>query len=457
MLNYPEDFVRYLTEAAGKEMAERALSSEGEGVVSSIRINPDKAVPGLPYEMTPVPWSRNGFILGQRPVFTLDPVFHAGAYYVQDSSSMFVGHAFSSLVDMCGMGDRPLKVLDLCAAPGGKTTDIASRMPSGSVLVANEVMKQRASVLKENVALWGNPDIIVTNSDPKDFGDRLPDFFDVIVVDAPCSGEGMFRKDESALAQWSTDNVELCSSRQKRILADVWPSLKEGGLLIYSTCTFNRYENSGNVKWMSDVLGADIISVDSPEALASGAFRDESGGWTFLWGIVPGEGQYCSAVRKKGESVPDLLPQSRRKTTGKVPESLSGLFRDMSGLSLTMLPSGMLKASTVQTESVSASLEKRIRIVSSGLAAGFVKGKDFVPDADLSLSLLFSGDAFPVLEVDRQDALKFLAREPISADGMPRGILTVSYLGLPLGFVKNIGSRVNTLHPAGRRIRMDIR
>ena len=236
-------FVKYLEDAAGLEKASVALASISSPGKTSIRSNPLKpcSMAVLGGHASAVPWAECGLFLEGRPVFTLDPCFHAGAYYVQDSSSMFVGHVFSEAVKIAG--GQGIKILDLCAAPGGKTTDIASRMPSGSVLVANEVVRQRASVLKDNVKTWGHPDVIVTSSDPSDFGRKMKDYFDIILVDAPCSGEGMFRKDRLALEQWSEDAVALCSARQKRILADVWPSLKPGGMLIYSTCTFARDED----------------------------------------------------------------------------------------------------------------------------------------------------------------------------------------------------------------------
>lgn len=448
-------FVKYLEDAAGLEKASVALASISSPGKTSIRSNPLKpcSMAVLGGHASAVPWAECGLFLEGRPVFTLDPCFHAGAYYVQDSSSMFVGHVFSEAVKITG--GQGIKILDLCAAPGGKTTDIASRMPSGSVLVANEVVRQRASVLKDNVETWGHPDVIVTSSDPSDFGRRMKDYFDIILVDAPCSGEGMFRKDRLALEQWSEDAVALCSARQKRILADVWPSLKPGGMLIYSTCTFNRHENGNNVKWMSETLGAEIMEIDSPEAEAAGAFRDDIGGLLFVYGMVPGEGQYCALVRKTGDCVQER-GNVKRHGLSSLPESLGRLFdREMYLLQDKRSPESVIAASKYVATAAS-SLAGAVKIVSAGIRAGVFKGKDFVPDPALALSSAFDRTSYPVADIDRGAALKFLARESFFIGNMPKGYVVICHDGLPLGFVKNIGNRMNNLHPPGRRIRMDI-
>ena len=230
-----EEFKKYLTEAIGEERALVAFAAFDEPASVSVRMNPFKPCPE-PEDGRPVKWNRHGRVLGHRPVFTLDPHFHGGAYYVQDSSSMFVGHLFREMLSCVRMpADRPVRVLDLCAAPGGKSTDIAASLREvfgdRFILVTNEVMKQRVGILADNMALWGDPNVVVTSDDPAAFG-KLPGFFDIVVADVPCSGEGMFRKDEEAQKQWSEDNVALCEARQRRIVADVWPSLRQGGLFI---------------------------------------------------------------------------------------------------------------------------------------------------------------------------------------------------------------------------------
>ena len=267
---FPADFINDLRDSLGTERADRivaALSSEPE---VSVRVNPFKlSLNALrehfgPLAGDPVPWAADeAFYLTERPSFTLDPLFHAGAYYVQEASSMYVGVLFegakAALLDGAGRASG-LRVLDLCAAPGGKTTQLLSHLDAASMLVANEVVPSRATILAENVARWGCSNVAVTSSDPAAFG-PLRGFFDIAVVDAPCSGEGMFRKDERAVAEWSPANVQLCAARQRRILADFWPSLVAGGFLIYSTCTFNRQEDEDNVDWICRELGAGCLDM----------------------------------------------------------------------------------------------------------------------------------------------------------------------------------------------------
>ena len=376
----------------------------------SIRLNPFKqpasALPILEGS-SPVPWSPWGRILRERPVFTLHPLFHAGCYYVQDSSAMYVGHVFRKHLDFEG----PVRVLDLCAAPGGKTTDLAAslreRFGNDFLLVSNEVMRQRAGVLDDNVARWGDPNVVVTSVDPAAFA-RMGEFFDVIVADVPCSGEGMFRKDPRAEAEWSPETVQLCASRQRRILADVWPALKKDGMLIYSTCTYEQCENDDNLEWAARELGGEIFAPE--DEFPEYGVRLTACGNLLKAGEVPGEGQWVGALRKTsgGDSRP--------------------------GIPLSAL-----------------------RPIRSGVRKGELKGKDFVPDADWALSLEFDRGAFPLVEVDKPTALHFLHKDSLALPDAPLGYLALTYRGVPLGFVKNIGRRCNSLLPAGRRILMDIK
>ena len=451
-------FRKYLEEAIGSDNALVAFSAFESPASTSVRYNPFKK--GHCPEGRPVAWNRWGRILPERPQFTLDPHFHAGAYYVQDSSSMFVGYAFRKLLEgIERSAARPLRVLDLCAAPGGKTTDLAASLREvfgdGFVLVANEVMKARAGVLADNVALWGDPNVIVTSDDPRAFA-ALPGFFDIIVADVPCSGEGMFRKDEEAQRQWSVDNVALCEARQRRIIADVWPALRKDGVLVYSTCTFNRYENDGNVQWISSELGADCIFTDDVLTVGGGVIKTDLG-YNLVPGHVEGEGQYCSAVRKSSEvEFADLRskPSRQAKVTAVSSVEASGLVSvDVA----CRLRGDTLIAVPKSVSSELAMLEQTLHIIAAGCAVGILKGKVLVPDADLALSLIFDRTAFPEAEVDRDKALAYLHRDAITLPDAPRGYVTIVYEGLPLGFVKNLGNRCNSLLPQSRRIRMNIK
>lgn len=375
----------------------------------SIRLNPFKT-PSSPLSLLEgaqaVPWNKYGYMLPQRPVFTLHPLFHAGCYYVQDSSAMYVGHIFRKNLQQ---GAKGLRVLDLCAAPGGKTTDLAASLRevcgNDFLLVSNEVMKARVGVLANNVAIWGDPNVAVTSADPAAFA-ALSGFFDIIVADVPCSGEGMFRKDPRAVQEWSEDAVQLCAARQKRILADVWPALKQGGLLVYSTCTYEDAENDSNLEWAARELGGDIIAPEN-EFAAEGVQLTRCGNLLKV-GEVSGEGQWVGALRKTAEC--------------------SG-----------------------RTGSLDALRPRRF-----GLSKGQMKGKDLVPDPDYALGIGFDRNSYPLFEVDRSTALHFLHRDSLNLVGAPLGYIVLTYKGIPLGFVKNIGSRCNNLHPAGRRILMNV-
>ena len=395
----------------------------------SIRLNPFKGLDGP--AGTPVPWSPYGRILSERPVFTLDPLFHAGCYYVQDSSAMYVGHLFRKLLQMAdevggrgpaqpdvfggrsprSEGMSAIRVLDLCAAPGGKTTDLAASLRElcgdDFLLVANEVMKARVGVLDDNVARWGDPNVVVTSVDPAAFA-QLRGYFDIIVADVPCSGEGMFRKDPRAREEWSPAVVDLCAARQKRILADVWPSLREGGWLLYSTCTYEAAENDENLAWAAAELGGEILE---PEAeFEEFGVRRTPHGHLLEAGVVPGEGQWAGALRKTA-----LQPAAKKA--------------DLS-LLRPLRPGGVRK--------------------------GEMKGKDFVPDADYALSIVFDRNDYRCVDVDRQTALRFLHRDALVLPQAAPGYHAVTYLGHPLGFVKNIGNRCNNLLPKDRRILMNV-
>lgn len=451
-----ESFRKYLEEAIGSDNALVAFSAFESPASVSVRRNPFKG--GSCPEGRQVPWCVHGRILPERPQFTLDPHFHAGAYYVQDSSSMFVGHAFRHLIKgLNAPSGRPVRVLDLCAAPGGKTTDLASSLREafgdGFILVSNEVMKARAGVLAGNVAIWGDPNVVVTSDDPSAFA-ALPGFFDVIVADVPCSGEGMFRKDEEARRQWSEDNVALCEARQRRIMADVWPSLAKGGIAVYSTCTFNRYENDGNVEWISEELGADVLFRDNVLDSVGGVIKTRMG-YSLVPGHVEGEGQYCAALRKTSGSEWHEMPGKAMRQVKAVPFSKGQKMpfdREtdvrMKGDTVTAVPS-VLSADL-------ALLESRLHVIAAGCAVGVMKGGTLVPDADLALSIMLDPEAYPYAEVDKKTALAFLHRDAIVLPDAPKGYVLVKYAGLPLGFVKNLGNRCNNLHPQSRRIRMDI-
>ncbi len=433
-----------LTRAIGGGRAGVAVAAFHEPASVSVRINPFKVDEPETFarnhfgeDVQRVPWSPCGFMLGERPGFTLDPLFHCGCYYVQDSSAMVVGSIFRDLLPCYGDCSRPLRVLDLCAAPGGKSTDLAASLRmefgDGFILVSNEVMRSRASVLADNMALWGDPNVVVTSVDPKAFA-ALKGFFDIIVADVPCSGEGMFRKDAKAVEDWSEDAVSLCSARQKRIIADVWPSLRRGGTLLYSTCTFEDAENDAMMEWTAGELGGDVHEYDYQSL--EGVIPTRTGG-LLVPGFVKGEGQFVSALVKNTGA-------SDFRLSGKPSAGAAGRRK---GDLLVHIPESIVREV--------AALE-RLRPVQAGVAKGQLKGRDFVPSADWALSLAFPEESYPVAELDRVTALKFLHRDSIFLKDAPKGFVSVCFEGHPLGFVKNLGSRCNNLHPQGRKIKMDV-
>ena len=317
----PQEFRDYACRLLGQERYDCFARALAEPPSVSVRLNPFKAIHaglspgGLHGADGSVPWaSGEGCYLQGRPSFTADPLFHAGAYYVQEASSMFLGQALRQHVS------GPAVVLDLCAAPGGKSTHIRSLLPEGSLLVSNEPVKARAQVLLENMTKWGHPDVAVTNAYPQDFA-RLPSFFDVLVADVPCSGEGMFRKEEAAVEGWSMDNVLMCRDRQRAILRDVWPALKPGGLLVYSTCTLNAYEDEENVAWVAAELGAEVLGVEvAPQwGVVGNLLPPDAAGsfpaYHFIPGFTRGEGFFLAVLRKSADASSYSMGASGRSST----------------------------------------------------------------------------------------------------------------------------------------------
>ena len=313
------DFTNRTEALFGKELYARFAQALDVEPVVSIRHNMKKYT--AERDAVAVPWATQGYYLPERPLFTADPLFHAGCYYVQEASSMFVEQVVRQYVS------EPVRALDLCAAPGGKSTHLLSALPQGSMLVSNEPMPLRAQILAENVTKWGNPASVVTKNMPADFA-SFKDFFDFILVDAPCSGEGMFRKEPKAVEQWSVSNVEMCAERQKEILSDIWKSLRPGGLLVYSTCTFNSEENEQNVRWIAEELGAEVLELNvSPDWGITGSLADENlPVYRFIPGATDGEGFFLAVLRKDGEA---SLAQPRQPRLQKVPAKIVGEVESM--------------------------------------------------------------------------------------------------------------------------------
>ena len=382
MIQLPEIFVSETRRVMGDERFNRFLGAFDEEAPVSIRVNPRIAGDGCQVMGgSQVPWCNEGYYLEDRPQFTFDPLLHAGCYYVQEASSMFVTHILRSV------GNDYKSALDMCAAPGGKSTALRSVLPDDCVLVSNEPMGNRAQILLENITKWGAPNCIVTNNYPRDFR-KAKLKFDLILCDVPCSGEGMMRKDPGAIAEWSMQNVEKCWQLQREIVADAWECLNPGGLFIYSTCTYNTKENEENIQWILDNYDAEVLDIPTdPSWQITGSLLPGFNHpvYRFIPGITRGEGLFVCAMRKAGSAEPK--PFNAKKLSLKVLE---------------------------------AELEKSETSV----------------------------------DVDYTEALKYLRGEAmVLPPDTPKGIVTITYKGQPLGPAKNIGNRANNLYPKPWRIK----
>lgn len=464
-MNLPTPFIDYTRALLGNEAYEQLAASLQQPSPVSIRLNlveSGKLKHAASCEQqNKLPWCADGFYLDQRLTFTFDPLFHAGCYYVQEASSMFVEQVLKRYV-----GDAPSVMLDLCAAPGGKSTHARTLLPTGSLLVANELIRNRSQILAENLTKWGHPGVVVTNNDPSDFA-RLEHFFDVILTDVPCSGEGMFRKDPGAIDEWSPENVEICWKRQRRIIADIWPCLKPGGILIYSTCTYNTQENEENVQWISQTYGVEVLPVDvEPTWNITGNLLEGTDFpvYRFLPHHTRGEGFFLAALRKPDEEnkhFPINAPKKKKRGGAPSPSLVSKEQLSMvknwltSPDAFTFSVDGTLISAfpTIYNE-VIATLQESLRIVQAGITLAEVKGKDTIPCHALAMSLSMKSGVFPTEEVSYEQAIAYLRKEAISlSETAPRGYVLLTYQTVPLGFVKNIGNRANNLYPSEWRIR----
>ena len=454
-MNLPDDFISSIKPILRKE-TELFLSALADNSPVSFRINPFKSKRNpikTAFPLQPVLWSQWGFYLEERPSFTFDPLFHAGYYYVQEASSMFVEHVIKELVA------DSVVCLDLCAAPGGKSISLLSALPQGSLLISNELVRQRAHVLSETMTKLGHPNMMVTNNMAKDFS-AFPHLFDLVLVDAPCSGEGMFRKDETAVEEWSLHNVEMCAARQKDILKDIWSSLKPGGLVIYSTCTYNTAENEDNALWIKDELGAEFVSVNiETDWGISPALDERVTGYRFFPHKTRGEGLFVTVLRKAGEgdseSVSDRIRiKNKRKQSTFIKDRSFHTDLLLHHDSFNFMEDGnRIIALPVDCAEIIIALNERMKTVSMGIEIGEKKGKDFIPSHALAMSKELHPEAFSRYEEDYEEAISYLRRESITLLGAPKGYLLLSYKAEPLGFVKNLGNRANNLYPNEWRIR----
>lgn len=460
--NISEEFKTYTRRLLGEERYELFVRSLEDKPCVSIRLNPFKehsaglSVDGrLVGKDGLVPWeSGEGVYLSERFPFTSDPLFHAGVYYVQEASSMFVGHIIRQFVN------TPATVLDLCAAPGGKSTLLRSVLPEGSLLVANEVVTSRTRVLQENLIKWGHPDVVVTHNKAEELG-VLTDFFDVILADVPCSGEGMFRKEAAAVSNWSPNSVQACSAGQRRIIKAVWPALKPGGLLIYSTCTLNRFENEENISWIERELDAEVVDIPNIDDrwgilrnLNDGGENTDGHSFDVCRFIPPftrGEGFFVCVLRKTGEwhgkQTRGKVFSLKDRKLESVPNECRSWVKDSDNFSF-YYGNGCVQAFKKEfTERVNR-LRMHADVWNAGVAISQKKGTKWIPTHDLVLSAIYKQDSFPCVDFTYNDALRFLRGETLVLDSrIPKGRVVVCYDKVALGVIKNIGTRANNGYP----------
>jgi 16S rRNA C967 or C1407 C5-methylase (RsmB/RsmF family)/NOL1/NOP2/fmu family ribosome biogenesis protein len=448
-----------------KEAFEKVHAS-GEQI-TSVRINPLKPLSQFPnfllndsrrITQSKIPWSENGYYLSERPSFTFDPLFHAGCYYVQEASSMFLEQAIKQTVDL----DKPLKVLDCCAAPGGKSTHIQSLISKESLLISNEVIRSRANILKDNIIKWGAENVIVSNNDPKDFT-RLENYFDLIVVDAPCSGSGLFRRDPEAIGEWSENNVQLCSQRQQRILADLWPALKKDGILIYSTCSYSGEEDEDIMDWMTGELeinpSASLrmnkeLVIRKEWNIVETVSKKGNKGYRFWPDKVKGEGFFLACFQKKegeGEAVvryknkPALLSKKELETVAKwVNTDDKILIRHAD--TVYAWPDWMLQDGGFLLE--------KLRVIYSGVIAGELVRDKLIPAHALAMSTIRAGDTGKT-ELKREQAIQYLQRKDLQLETTNKGWQIVTYEEHPLGWINALPNRINNYYPKELRILKD--
>lgn len=452
MSRLPSSLIESLTDVPGFDApAFEKVHDEATPPVS-IRFNPlkpiDSFTSGLPVAEK-IPWSTLGYYLSKRPSFTSDPLFHAGAYYVQEASGMFLEEAMRQTCNLA----TPLRVLDLCAAPGGKTTLLQSLLTEDSLLVSNEVIRQRVNILEENCTKWGAANIVVTSSDASEFS-KLMNFFDVIVIDAPCSGSGLFRKDPEAVHEWSDEAVTMCSLRQQRILADAWPALKKNGILIYATCSYSPREDEMVCDWLLNQFDAEPIrlTTDPSWNIIESVTSQKVFGYRFFPHLLKGEGFFLACFKKEsGDDFTsnirekDLLPRAGRNELTIVEPFL----HENSSVEIVKWKEEIL----LLPPSVRSALPllQTLYVKKAGVEAGRIVHGGFIPAHALAQSTLMNG-GFVAVSLKREDALQYLRRQEVRIETTSKGWLLVQYQGVNLGWIKALGNRINNYYPREWRI-----
>lgn len=447
MVHIPPPLLEELGKQPGFDM-QAFVAAHQQPPAVSLRLNPLKlSAPPFP-DTQDIPWCDMGYYLSERPVFTFDPLLHAGAYYVQEASSMFLWQILQQFFPQ-----RKAMALDLCAAPGGKSTLLASWLDKGLV-VANEVIKSRATVLGENCTKWGSGNIIVTNNDPKHFG-CLPSFFDLLMIDAPCSGSGLFRREREWAEGWTEENLILCSQRQQRIIADAWDTLQEGGLLIYSTCSYSAAEDENILDWIAGTFAVESLPVaiapdwQIEEVISEGK---KAYGYRFFPHKLRGEGFFVSVFRKRQGSGYAAYGQHKTVTASKEETVIVSEWIDKPEDYFLFKQHNEILAIAHEWRETLAVLQKNLYLRKAGVTIGEAKAKGLVPAHDLAL-FPHRNPALASVELNLEQALQYLRRQDvdITYDGK-KGWQLATYQGTGLGWMKMLPNRINNYYPVEWRI-----
>lgn len=447
-MHLPEKFLSSLESVKGFDRNSFIDIHQSGEQITSVRINPGKSS----IEDTrllvdkKIPWTEFGYYLESRPSFTFDPLFHAGCYYVQEASSMFLEEVLNQTVDL----SKPLRVLDLCAAPGGKSTHLFSLLSKESILVSNEVIRSRAHILNDNIIKWGSSNVVVTNNDPKDF-QRLENYFDVIVADAPCSGSGLFRREPEAITEWSEQNVMLCSQRQQRILADVLPALKNDGLLIYSTCSYSVEEDEQIADWLVREMKIEKVSFNINE---DWGILESNGGYRFWPDKLKGEGFYICCFRNSKDNDPGR--SFKKKISEKLTKQESDLVKK-----ITKPGDLVYKKRANAIHAIPASLIddvnhifSKLNVLNAGTKIGEIIREKLIPDHALAMSLILN-ENMPDIELSYEESILYLKKKELRLNTDLKGWSLVKFRSHPLGWVNILPNRVNNYYPKEMRILKD--
>ena len=424
----PEAFVRRMREQLDDELS-AFLHALDEDPVRGIRFNPRKETEAADSLRTGerVPWEENGYYLEADSNAGSMILHEAGAFYIQEPGAMMPAAVLAA---------KPgEKVLDLCAAPGGKSTQIGCAMQGEGLLVCNEPVPKRAAILSRNVERMGLPNALVTCAKPEQLAEKWEEGFDAVLVDAPCSGEGMFRRDPETRNEWTAEKAEGCAERQREILKEAARLVRPGGRLVYSTCTYNPQENEDNAAWFAREFpefhpeGFSLPGIDAPDGI-----------YTCYPHRIKGEGQFAALFRKNGNEEPDIREDQSLPVPSKNDKALfRQLFPELPE------PTHILGSTFISMPELPD--VKGIRILRAGLHLGEVKGKVAVPDH--AAAVCFNRPDMPVKELNADEAARYMNGETISSE--ENGWILMSYRGLVLGWGKGSGGIIKNHYPKGLR------